>query len=103
MTTWVCVKCAEPVAADRYDLWCPTCTTDTLAVEVAEPKPPRIRPGQYRAICSYFTSRGVVNRERRMRRLTQLTGRYITDYWDLTEAEATTVAATLKDWAHGIR
>ena len=103
MTTWVCVKDGTPVAGDRYDMYCPTCGDKTIAVEAAEPRPDPIRPGQYRAICSYFTSRGEVNRARRMRRLSQLTGRPIGDYWELTAEEAAMVAAELKEWAHGRR
>ena len=100
-TRWACANCLGPVAADRYDFWCPTCRDKTWAQRVDEPLPDPIRPGQYRRICSYFTSRGVVNRAERMRRLSSLAMRDIGDYWELTAAEGAFAAAWLQDWATG--
>jgi hypothetical protein len=95
---WVCAADGTPLGA--FDIYCPTCRDDTIAVEGTQQHPDPIRPGQYRAICAIFTSCGVVNRAERMRRLSKLTGRRITDYSELTSAEAAEVKTALKEWAH---
>jgi hypothetical protein len=96
---WVCPADGTPVAAELFDMWCSACETDVLAVEAARPAP--IGWGHYKAICRYFTSRGVVNRAERMRRLSELAGRPVGDYWELAAAEAPGVVAALREWAVG--
>lgn len=101
MTRWVCVRCSTPVNGDSHDPWCAYCDDDTLAVEA--PGPVMISDRQYRAICVLFKSMGEVNRAKRMRRLSAITGRTVTDYWQLTATDADTAQAALRREAHGVR
>jgi 23S rRNA G2445 N2-methylase RlmL len=100
MTRWVCAHDSTPLGA--FDIYCPTCGDDTIAIEGAQRHPDPIRPGQYRAICAYFTTCGIVNRAERMRDLSKLAGHAVSDYWELSAAEATAAMEALKERAtHG--
>ena len=57
----------------------------------------------YTVICRHFKKRGWMNRRLRMEKLSELTGRDINDYWDLTRAESWRVEAELRRWAYGLR
>jgi hypothetical protein len=94
---WVCAADGTPLGA--FDIYCPTCRDDTIAVEGTQQHPDPILPGQYRKICAYFITCGVVNRAERMRDLSKVAGRPIGDYWELSAAEAADAITALKERA----
>ena len=84
--------------------WCPTCRDDVLAIRVdTSDQPEPIRDLQRIAICVLFRELGVMHRETRMRDLSRYTGRHVSDYDQLTAAEADTAAAALRERNRGIR
>lgn len=98
MTEWICAKCSQPVEADG---WCVRCE-DEFAAEVLEPEPHIVRGDyQFRRICHHFRQRGWMYVPDRMRILSELTGRPIHRYEDITQAEAPALIAKLAEGKWG--
>ena len=99
---YVCHQCGTRLG-DALP-WCPTCQDDTLAVcagTTSQPEP--IRHDQRIAICVLFKTLGVMHRETRMRDLSRYIGRRVSDYGQLTAAEARTASAALRERNRGTR
>jgi len=56
----------------------------------------------YYTICRHFKKRGWMHKASRMQKLSEIVGRPIGDYWDLTRAESWRVEAELRRWAYGL-
>jgi predicted PhzF superfamily epimerase YddE/YHI9 len=95
MTGYVCIRCLAPTPGSD----CPICGHKTIAMRAAATS--RLDDRDYRAICAIFTAGGVVNLAERMRRLSNITGRPIHDYWDLTEREGAQARDALRAWEKG--
>ena len=97
---YVCVRCGTRLSDDD---WCIACRDKVLAIQAPTSQPEPIRGGQRIAICVLFKTLGVMHRETRMRDLSRYIGRHVTDYDQLTAAEADTAAAALRERNRGTR
>ena len=97
---YVCHQCGTRLG-DALP-WCPTCRDDVLAVRVTgttQPEP--IRTEQRVAICELFKVLGVMHKATRMRDLSRYIGRQVSDYDELTAAEANAATAALRERNRG--
>ena len=98
---YVCHRCGNWMG-DALP-YCRTCEDDMLAIRAATSQPEPIRERQRITICVLFRELGVVNRAERMRDLSRYTGRQVSDYDQLTAAEADAATAALRERNRGKR
>jgi len=96
---YVCHKCGTSMG-DALP-YCRTCQDDMLAIQAATSQPEPIRHQQRIAICQLFKTLGVMHKATRMRDLSRYIGRDVSDYDQLTAAEADTAAKALRERNRG--
>jgi hypothetical protein len=88
----VCARC-RTIRLDPDDPWCHSCHDSTLTIEAE----PAITKQQRIAICRLFIQLGVMHKATRMADLSFYARRRVTDYDQLTAAEADTVTKQLRE------
>ena len=83
--------------------YCRTCGDDMLAVQAVTSQPEPSSDKQRITICVLFKALGEMHKDTRMRDLSRYTGRQVSDYGQLTAAEAVTATAKLRERNRGTR